>query len=90
MVARSDVLRLRDYPGDVVRIECRYCPRAGRYSLAGLVARFGPAAGLPEVLAALSVDYERRADWRITGPCGAGFPDLTEPTKAPAATTRLT
>jgi hypothetical protein len=72
-----DVILLRDYPaGEVVRITCRYCPRAGRYRLARLIERFGPAAALPEVLAALSADYPRRQDWRINGPCGAGFPDL--------------
>ena len=42
-----DVILLRDYPaGEVVRITCQYCPRAGRYRLARLVERFGPAAGL--------------------------------------------
>jgi hypothetical protein len=70
---------LRDFPAEVVRIDCRYCERAGRYRLAALVQQFGPAAVLPEVLAALSADCPRRADWCITRPCGAGFPDLTEP-----------
>jgi hypothetical protein len=53
-------------------------PRAGWYTLAALVQCFGPAAGLPEVLAALSADCPRRQDWRFHGPCGAGFPDLVE------------
>lgn len=72
-----DVILLRDYPaGDVVRITCLYCPRAGQYHLARLVERFGPAAGLPEVLAMLSADCARRQDWRHIGPCSAGFADL--------------
>ena len=71
-----DVILLRDYPNRVVRIDCRHCDRSGRYGLALLVRRYGPAAGLPEVLAALSADCPRRQDWRITGPCSAGFPDL--------------
>jgi len=67
---------LRDYPDAVVRLDCRHCPRAGWYTLDGLIARFGPAAGVPEVLAALSAGCPRRQDWRTHGPCGAGFPDL--------------
>jgi len=69
---------LQDYPGKVVRIECRYCDRTERHGLAGLVRRYGPAAALPEVLAALAADCPRREDWRSTGPCGAGFPELTK------------
>jgi hypothetical protein len=69
---------LQNYPHKVVRIECRYCDRTERYGLAWLVRRFGPAAALPEVLAALFTDCPRREDWRIHGPCGAGFPALTE------------
>jgi hypothetical protein len=68
---------LQNYPHKVVRIECRYCDRTERYGLAWLVRRFGPAAALPDVLAALSDDCPRRQNWRHTGPCGAGFPDLS-------------
>ena len=75
----GDAVLLRDYPGAVVRLNCQHCPRAGWYTLAGLIARYGPAAGLPDVLAALSADCPYRQDWRITGPCGAGFPDLPRP-----------
>jgi hypothetical protein len=64
---------LQDYPHKVVRIECQYCDRTERYGLAWLVRRFGPAAALPEVLAALSDDCPRRH----TEPCGAAFPDLS-------------
>jgi hypothetical protein len=48
----DDVVLLENYPDRVVRLSCRYCDRTGRYGLAGLVRRFGPAAGLPDVLAA--------------------------------------
>jgi hypothetical protein len=72
----GDAVLLEDYPGKLVRIECSHCDRTGRYGLALLVQRFGPAAGLPDVLAALSADCPRRQDGRINGPCGAGFPDL--------------
>ena len=71
-----DVVLLCNYPGKVVRTDCQHCDWTGRYGLAGLVARFGPAAGLLDVLAALSTNCSRRPDWRVTGPCGAGFPAL--------------
>jgi hypothetical protein len=72
----DDVMLLQDYPARLVRIDCRYCNRTGRYGLARLVQRFGPAAGLPDVLAALSAGCPRRQDWRVTGSCGADFLDL--------------
>ena len=74
--AGDDVVLLEDYPTTVVRIDCRYCDLTERYGLAGLVRRFGPAAGLSDVLEALSADCPRRQNWHSTGPCGAGFPDL--------------
>jgi hypothetical protein len=40
---------------------------AGRYSLAGLIERFGPSAALPDVLMDLAA-CERRKDF--TQPCG--------------------
>jgi len=71
-----DLVLLRDYPDRVVRLDCLHCDRTGRYDRAELMHRFGPAACLPEVLAALSADCPRRRAWRTRGPCGAGFPDL--------------
>jgi hypothetical protein len=68
---------LRDYSaGEVVRVTCRRCDRAGRYRLAGLVERFGPAAGLPDVLEALAADCPQRDVNRFGDPCGALFADL--------------
>ncbi|MDO9713795.1 hypothetical protein [Paracraurococcus lichenis] len=75
-VAYPGAVLLREFPGDLVLVECRRCPRRGRYRLATLLQRFGPTATLPEVLVALSADCDRRRDWRHDGPCGAGFPDL--------------
>ncbi len=69
---------LRDYPRDVVRIDCQRCERAGRYRLASLVARFGPGAAMPDVLAVLARDCPRRGAERFSDPCGAGFPDLVQ------------
>jgi hypothetical protein len=74
---------LRDYPDRVIRIDCRYCDRTGRYDLAWLVQCYGPAAALPEVLAALVTGCPRRENWRLHGPCGARFPDLM-PSRRPS------
>jgi hypothetical protein len=59
-----------------MRIACRDCPQASRHHLPGLVARFGPRAGLPDVLAALSAECARRDAGHIGDPCGAYFADL--------------
>jgi len=71
-----NVILLEDYPGKVVYLGCQYCDRSERHGLAGLVRRFGPAAGLSDVLEALSADCSRWQDRQIAGPCGASFPDL--------------
>ena len=64
---------LRDFPaGLAVRVACTKCSRFGKYQLPALIRRYGPAAGLPEVLAALSADCQRRID----DLCGAYFPGL--------------
>jgi hypothetical protein len=67
---------VRDYPAQVVRIACRHCPHAGRYRRAGLAERFGPAAGLPEVVEVLAADCLKRGIGQFSDPCGTYFPDL--------------
>jgi hypothetical protein len=49
-------LLVRDYPGKVVRIACCHCDWTERYRRAGLAKRFGPTAGLPDVLDLLAAD----------------------------------
>ena len=72
----GDAVLLQDYPNKLVCIECGYCDRTERYGLASLVQRYGPAAGLPDVLKALSADCPQLQDCRLHGPCGMNFPDL--------------
>jgi hypothetical protein len=68
---------LCDWPaGEVVRVACNRCARAERYRLAGLIERFGPAAGGPDVLAALSADCPRRGVGQYGDPCGVYYPDF--------------
>jgi hypothetical protein len=62
---------LRDHPGEVVRILCDHCDRAGRYRREALIARFGPAAGLPDMLRTLSADCPRQGS--NSEPCGARY-----------------
>lgn len=76
---------LRDYPGAVILVDCPRCGRAGRYALARLVERFGPAAGLPDVLAVLAADCPRRGVGRFTDPCGAGLPELVRASRGTVA-----
>ena len=72
--------KLSDYPWVVVRVECKLCPRKGRYRLARLAARYGPEMPLERLLAALSGDcpYWRRPERirKYTAHCGAQFIDL--------------
>jgi hypothetical protein len=65
---------LGEFPHAVVRIDRERCGRAGRYALAGLLARFGEEAAGPDVLMELAA-CERRRDF--SRPCGARFADLT-------------
>jgi hypothetical protein len=72
----NGVRLLGDWPCDVVRVGCTRCDRAGRYRLAELIAYFGPAAGAPAVLDALSTDCPRRRVAQYGAPCGVYYPDL--------------
>ena len=47
---------LQDYAADVLCVSCVDCDRADHHRLADLLDRFGPAAGMPEVLVALTGD----------------------------------
>jgi hypothetical protein len=73
MAPRRGSRSLGEFPLDVVRIDCERCGRAGRYSLARLIERFGSDAAGPDVLMELA-SCERRRDF--SQPCGARFTDL--------------
>lgn len=42
-------LSLRDHPGDLVRLTCDKCGRAGQYRKANLIERFGSGIRLPDL-----------------------------------------
>ena len=48
-MAGNNVLTLSDYPGDVVRLACRKCDRAGQYRKAALMTRYGANMKLPDL-----------------------------------------
>jgi hypothetical protein len=64
---------LGEFPLAVARVDCPRCERAGSYRLDGLLARFGAAAALPDVLLALA-SCDQRKDF--SRPCSARFTDL--------------
>jgi hypothetical protein len=42
-------IRLRDYPGNIVRLGCDRCGRSGRYRKQTLIAQYGPDILLPDL-----------------------------------------
>ena len=42
-------LTLREHPGDLVRLACEKCGRAGQYRKQNLIEQFGPDVRLPDL-----------------------------------------
>ena len=42
-------LKLRDHPGDLVRLTCEKCGRSGQYRKQYLIAQFGADLALPDL-----------------------------------------
>jgi hypothetical protein len=61
---------------EVLRVACRKCDRAGRYSVEGLIERHGADAGLPDWKDTITADCPLRAQPAVWNLCGAHFPDL--------------
>ena len=59
----------------VVTVGCSRCDRAARYRLDRLIARHGPACGIPDVLRLLSKDCPKRASVSADL-CGVHCPEL--------------
>jgi hypothetical protein len=61
----------------VLRIACRRCDRQGRYTVASLISRHGPAFTVPDVLRSISADCPRQsAATSVNDICGAYCPGL--------------
>lgn len=71
-MAVKTILRLSEYPGDVVRLACRKCDRAGQYRTAALLKRYGNMK-LPD----LRVEIARCSkSGSMTDGCGVYFVEL--------------
>jgi hypothetical protein len=70
----SGALSLRDYPGDLVRLRCDKCGRAGQYAKDTLIIRFGADVTLPDLRQEIA-RCERQTS--MLDPCGVHFEGLT-------------
>jgi hypothetical protein len=61
---------------DMLRVECPTCGRQGQYSVARLVAVFGPHARLTDWLSMLTADCPQTNQKGVTRARGAVMPDL--------------
>jgi hypothetical protein len=66
-------LQLRDYPGDLVRLSCPKCGRAGQYRKAKLIERCGADIRLPDLREELA-QCERRG--QMHDACMVRYVDL--------------
>jgi hypothetical protein len=60
----------------VLAVACSRCDRSARYRLDTLIARHGPAFGIPGVLRLLAEDCKKRAFVEAYDLCGVYCPDL--------------
>jgi hypothetical protein len=58
-------------------VACNRCDRAGRYGVATLMAQYGPAFSVPDLLRLLSADCPKRASVSAYDLCGVHCPDLS-------------
>ena len=72
----DDVALLCDFPIELVRVTCHRCELARQYQKAALIEVYGPAAGLPDLLVALSADCLQRGTPETSKLCAARFPDF--------------
>jgi hypothetical protein len=81
MVAK-DVILLGDVAergAEMIEIRCGRCDRAGRLSVARLIAEHGPGAAIGYVLQAQAGDYPKREASQLQDRCDPYCPDLSAP-----------
>ena len=61
---------------EVLAVACTRCERAGRYSVATLIARYGYGLAVPDLLRRLSDDCTKRASISAYDLCGVHYPEL--------------
>jgi hypothetical protein len=63
-------LKLRNYPGDMVRLECGRCGRSGQYRKETLIAQYGSDIALPDLRHEIA-QCERRGE--MHNACGVNY-----------------
>ena len=66
---------IRDFPADPIEVECKKCGRKGRYRKATLIEKHGNDIRLPDLLALIAGDCDKRTALGNQG-CGAIYPAL--------------
>jgi hypothetical protein len=69
----SGALQLREYPGEIVRLPCPKCGRAGQYRKQNLIERHGPDIRLPDLREEIA-QCERRG--LVHDACMVSYVDL--------------
>ena len=71
--AVSGSIKLRDHPGNTVRLSCEKCGRRGQYQKGKLIAIHGPDIPLPDLLVEIA-QCERRG--QMHDMCGVHYAGL--------------
>ena len=66
---------IRDFPADPIEVECKKCGRQGRYRKAALIKKYRGDIVLPDLLALIAGDCDKRTAQGNQG-CGAIYPAL--------------
>ena len=66
---------IRDFPTDPIEVAYKKCGRNGRYRKAALIEKYGNDIRLPDLLASLAGDCDKRGALGNQG-CGAIYPAL--------------
>ena len=66
-------LHLREYPGDLVRLSCEECGRAGQYRKQNLIERYGADSRLPDLRVEIS---QCRRHGKMHDACMVRYVDL--------------
>ena len=66
---------IRDFPADPIEVECKKFSRNGRYRKAALIKKYGGDIVLPDLLALIAGDCDKRTALGNQG-CGAIYPAL--------------
>ena len=75
-ISKCAVLKLRDYPNQMVQFSCAKCLRSGRYKKSTLIEKYTADIPLPDLRNHIASDCERMLNKAGTDPCGISYPEL--------------